>query len=193
MEQSLDMTLFTVTKYVLVYSTGPQEGIRMTITLKRKIMSEMMTTYFPSLLLMMITYATTFFKPFFFEAALSVNLTTMLVMTTIFISKMEGLPPTSATKMIDYWLILCQLVPFAQVVLLTIKENLREEEQEQNLALEGDQMIQLAATKDNSKVDVEDVSTPKEVWTMSEMKPSKAGSLTMLTMIGKFSHMVTNF
>ena len=102
----------------------------MVITLKRKIMSEMMTTYFPSLLLMMITYATTFFKPFFFEAALSVNLTTMLVMTTIFISKMEGLPPTSATKMIDYWLILCQLVPFAQVVLLTAMEYLREEEQE---------------------------------------------------------------
>ena len=36
----------------------------------------------------------------------------------------------SATKMIDYWLILCQLVPFAQVVLLTAMEFLREEEQE---------------------------------------------------------------
>ena len=71
-----------------------------------------------------------FFKPVFFEAALSVNLTTMLVMTTIFISKMEGLPPTSATKMIDYWLVLCQLVPFAQVVLLTAMEFLREEKQE---------------------------------------------------------------
>merc|ERR1712092_3528 len=106
----------------------PRKGVKMTIKMKRKIMSEMMTTYFPSLLLMMITYATTFFKPFFFEAALSVNLTTMLVMTTIFISKMEGLPPTSATKMIDYWLILCQLVPFAQVVLLTAIEYLREEE-----------------------------------------------------------------
>ena len=134
MEQSLDMTLFTVTNYVLVYSTGPQEGIRMTITLKRKIMSEMMTTYFPSLLLMMITYATTFFKPFFFEAALSVNITTMLVMTTIFISKMEGLPPTSATKMIDYWLILCQLVPFIQVVLVTALEFLRDDVLVQNHA-----------------------------------------------------------
>ena len=61
-------------------------------------MSDMMTTFFPSLLLLMITFATTFFKPFFFKAALSVNLTTMLVMT-IFISKMEGL---FATKMIDY-------------------------------------------------------------------------------------------
>ena len=100
----------------------------MVVVMKRKITSEMMTTYFPSLLLTAITFATTFFKPFFFEAALSVNLTTMPVMTTIFISKMESLPPTSATKMIDYWLILCQLVPFAEVVLLTCMENLREEE-----------------------------------------------------------------
>ena len=127
MKQSPDMTLFSVTNYVLVNNSRSGEGIHMMITLKRKIMSEMMTTYFPSLLLMMITYATTFFKPFFFEAALSVNLTTMLVMTTIFISKMEGLPPTSATKMIDYWLILCQLVPFVQVVLLTAMEYLRED------------------------------------------------------------------
>ena len=91
-------------------------------------MSEMMTTYFPSLLLMMITYATTFFKPFFFEAALSVNLTTMLVMTTIFISKMEGLPPTSDIKMIDIWLVLCQMVPFAEVVLLTAMEYHRRDD-----------------------------------------------------------------
>ena len=183
-KQSLDMVLFTITDYDLVNATYPGEGIRMTITLKRKIMSEMMTTYFPSLLLMMITYATTFFKPFFFEAALSVNLTTMLVMTTIFISKMEGLPPTSATKMIDYWLILCQLVPFAQVVLLTIKENLREEEQEQNLALERDQIQQPEATKDNSKVNMEVDGTPREAWTISEIRLSKAGSLTVLNMIG---------
>ena len=71
---------------------------------------------------MMITYATTFFKPFFFEAALSVNLTTMLVMTTIFISKMESLPPTSNIKMLDFWLIFCQIIPFAEVVLLTAME-----------------------------------------------------------------------
>merc|ERR1712214_217699 len=84
-----------------------------------------MTTYFPTLLLTAITFATTFFKPFFFEAALSVNLTTMLVMTTIFISKMESLPPTSDIKMIDIWLILCQMVPFAEVVLLTAMEYYR--------------------------------------------------------------------
>ena len=91
-----------------------------------------MTTYFPSLLLIAITYATTFFKPFFFEAALSVNLTTMLVMTTIFISKMESLPPTSDIRMIDVWLILSQLLPFIEVVLLTAMEYFRETEMDEN-------------------------------------------------------------
>ena len=125
MNQTLDMTLFLITDYVL--ENAPKGGIIMTITMKRKILSEMMTTFFPSLLLMMITYATTFFKPFFFEAALSVNLTTMLVMTTIFISKMEGLPPTSDIKMIDIWLVLCQMVPFAEVILLTAMEYNRKD------------------------------------------------------------------
>ena len=57
----------------------------------------------------------------------------MLVITTIFISKMEGLPPTSDIKMIDYWLILCQLVPFAEVVLITALEYLREEDNDDDV------------------------------------------------------------
>ena len=101
MEQEADMNLFYIMEHHLVNTSHPRKGVSMDIKFKRKIMSEMMTTYLPSILLMMITYATTFFKPFFFEAALSVNLTTMLVMTTIFISKMESLPPTSDIKMID--------------------------------------------------------------------------------------------
>ena len=120
------MNLFNIIGYHLVAYNSKKE-LRMTIVIRRKIMSEMMTTYSPSLLLMMITFATTFFKPFFFEAALSVNLTTMLVMTTIFISKMESLPVTSDIKMIDIWLIFCQLVPFTEVVLLTSLEHLRDD------------------------------------------------------------------
>ena len=53
-------------------------------------------------------------------------MTTMLVMTTIFISKMESLPPTSDIKMIDIWLIFCQIFPFVEVVLLTAMEYHRE-------------------------------------------------------------------
>merc|ERR1719350_917297 len=118
--------MFEITLWSLDYNEN-HDGLRVLIVMKRKFVSEIMTTYFPSFLLMAITFATTFFKPFFFEAALSVNLTTMLVMTTIFISKMEGLPPTSDIKMIDIWLVLCQMVPFAEVILLTAMEYQREE------------------------------------------------------------------
>ena len=129
MNQEVDMPIFQITDWNLDQKSfrDAKQGISMRVVLKRKITSEMMTTFFPSLLLTAITFATTFFKPFFFEAALSVNLTTMLVMTTIFISKMEGLPPTSDIKMIDIWLVLCQMVPFAEVILLTAMEYHREE------------------------------------------------------------------
>ena len=127
MTQRLDMIIFQNINWGLERSMfgSDKEGVVMTIVMKRKITSEMMTTYFPSLLLTAIIFATTFFKPIFFEAALSVNLTTMLVLTTIFISKMEGLPPTSDIKMIDIWLVFCQLVPFTEVVLLTAMEYCR--------------------------------------------------------------------
>ena len=127
MHQQTNMNMFQITHWGLDYD-GNYNKLRVLIVLRRKIMSEIMTTYFPSILLLAITFATTFFKPFFFEAALSVNLTTMLVMTTIFISKMESLPPTSDIKMIDFWLVICQMVPFAEVVLLTAMEYQRKEE-----------------------------------------------------------------
>ena len=124
MSQRVDMPIFQLTNWKLETRTFDEhkQGLSMTVVMKRKITSEMMTTYFPTIMLTTITFATTFFKPYFFEAALTVNLTTMLVMTTIFISKMDGLPPTSAIKMIDIWLIMCQLVPFCEVVLLTAIE-----------------------------------------------------------------------
>ena len=57
----------------------------MEIVFKRILTNEVLTTYLPSSLLLGIVYATTFFKQFFFEAALTVNLTVMLVITTLFI------------------------------------------------------------------------------------------------------------
>jgi hypothetical protein len=50
----------------------------------------------------------------------------MLVMTTIFMGVMQSLPTTAYVKMVDIWLIGCQLVPFVEVVLLTAMEYFRE-------------------------------------------------------------------
>ena len=134
MKESLELSIFQIKdwKFEEKGNSNETKTLKMTMVLKRKIQSELMTTYFPTLLLTAITFATTFFKPFFFEAALSVNLTTMLVMTTIFMSKMESLPPTSDIKMIDIWLILCQIYPFVEVVLLTAMEYQRTEKNERS-------------------------------------------------------------
>ena len=84
---------FTVTNLTL---TKNEIGnmVYMASKLKRKIATELLTTY----------------------------LTIMLVMTTIFTSKIEELPPTSDMKMIDIWLIFCLVVPFLEVILRTAIE-----------------------------------------------------------------------
>ena len=125
-----DLTMFTITDLRL---QKRKEQVHMVINLKRKIQTELLTTYLPTLLLLAVSYATTFFKPMYFEASLTVNLTIMLVMTTIFTSKIEELPPTSDTKMIDIWLIFCLLVPFSFTLVQTGIECFREEEKEETL------------------------------------------------------------
>ena len=44
-----------------------------------------LATYLPSFLLLLMSYATAHFKPFYFEAAVTVNLSILLVTTTLFI------------------------------------------------------------------------------------------------------------
>ena len=98
----------------------------MKIVIKRVMMNEILTTYLPTTLLMIIVYTTPFFKAKNFETSLSVNLSVMFVMTTLFVSVMEKLPQTSYVRMVDIWLIFGQLLPFLQVVLTTFKEACRD-------------------------------------------------------------------
>ena len=84
-----DLIMFTITDLRLEKSS---QQVHMVLSLKRKVQTEMVTTYLPNLLLLAITYATTFFKPAFLEASLTENLTIMLVMITIFTSEVEELP-----------------------------------------------------------------------------------------------------
>ena len=94
----------------------------MKVVFKRVIMNEVLTTYLPTALLIIISYSTTFFSDQYFEANLTVNLSVMFVMTTLFVSVMEKLPRTSYIRMVDVWLIYGQLFPFLEVVLVTFAE-----------------------------------------------------------------------
>ena len=113
--------MFTITNLTLT-KEGNRNMVSMAIKLKRKVVTELVTTYLPTILLLLITFTTIFFDADLFGDAIAVNLTIMLVMTTIFTSKIEELPPTSDLKMLDYWLIFCLVVPFLEVILRTAIE-----------------------------------------------------------------------
>ena len=129
MEEELELTMYIIQKWLLVRDVDDQSGqasVKFIVVLERRIMSELLGTYLPTVLLLGITFCTTFFKAEYFEAALTVNLTNMLVLTTIFISVMQTLPKTAYVKHIDLWLIFCQMIPFTEVILITAAETLRE-------------------------------------------------------------------
>ena len=115
-ENDKDLTMFVI-KDLSLSKRGAL--VVMDIVLKRKISKELLTTFLPTVLLLLITFTSILFDENLFGDALAVNLTIMLVMTTIFTSKIEGLPSTSDTKMIDIWLIFCLIVPFLDVILRT--------------------------------------------------------------------------
>ena len=124
MELSLEdkeLTTFTMTDLVL-RNDANGNMVYMALKLKRKVATELLTTYLPTILLLLISFTTIFFDRELFGDATQVNLTIMLVMTTIFTSKIEELPPTSDMKMIDIWLIFCLVVPFTAVILKTAIE-----------------------------------------------------------------------
>ena len=120
-DEDKDLTMFKVTNLTLTNEEN-RNMVSMAIKLKRKVVTELLTTYLPTTLLLLITLVTIFFDKDLFGDAIAVNLTIMLVMTTIFTSKIEELPPTSDMKMIDIWLIFCLVVPFLEVILRTAIE-----------------------------------------------------------------------
>ena len=124
-----DLTMFTVTNLTL---TKKEIGnmVYMALKLKRKIATELLTTYLPTILLLLITFTTIFFEKDLFGDVIAVNLTIMLVMTTIFTSKIEELPPTSDMKMIDIWLISCLVIPFLEVFELQLRHLRRKGHQD---------------------------------------------------------------
>ena len=120
-DEDKDLTMFTITNLTLAKRRN-RNMVSMAIELKRKVVTELLTTYLPTILLLLITFTTIFFDKELFGDVIAVNLTIMLVMTTIFTSKIEELPPTSDMKMIDIWLIFCLVVPFLEVILRTAIE-----------------------------------------------------------------------
>ena len=69
-QDAVELPLYNIVGWELTQRNMdcPEEGIRMVVVLRRKPWREVFTTYLPTILLMMTTYVTTFFKSEFFEA-----------------------------------------------------------------------------------------------------------------------------
>ena len=148
-DEDKDLTMFTITNLTLTKADNTNL-VYMAIKLKRKIATELLTTYFPTILLLLITFTTIFFDKDLFGDVIAVNLTIMLVMTTIFTSKIEELPPTSDMKMLDIWLICCLVIPFLEVILRTTIECL---DCGCNICTEKDAKKNKADVEDRKKVE----------------------------------------
>jgi hypothetical protein len=65
------------------FTSGDRRGVRVLVMLGRRLLSNVLTVYVPTVLLNVMGHVTVYFKPFFFEAIITVNLTVMLVLTTM--------------------------------------------------------------------------------------------------------------
>ena len=105
-----------------------KKGVKVSIQFGRRLLGTILTVYVPTILLNIIGYSTNYFKDFFFEAVVTINLTCMLVLVTLFISVSDSLPKTSYIKMIDFWLIFNLILPFIEVLLHTYIEYLNQDD-----------------------------------------------------------------
>ena len=103
------------------------QGLKVDIVFGRRVLATILTTYLPTILLCFVCFSTNYFKAFFFEAIVTVNLTSLLVLTTLFISVFNSLPTTAYVKMIDIWLIFTLFIPFCEVLLHTLVRTRRME------------------------------------------------------------------
>ncbi len=101
----IDLTQYFVKDVSMNQTTLPSgaQAVAVDITFSRRVFSTVLTTYLPTFLLCMVCFSTNHFKAFFFEAIVTVNLTSMLVVTTFFVSISNTLPTTAYIKMIDIW------------------------------------------------------------------------------------------
>ena len=74
---------FVRNKYMVQNIIEEQKGVRAYFVLGRRLLSNILTVYLPTILLNIMGHLTVYFEPYFFEAIITVNLTVMLVLTTM--------------------------------------------------------------------------------------------------------------
>ena len=87
------------------------------ISLGRSLMSVILTTMLPTIILILVTLSTNYYNKQHFKTIIPVNLTSLLSMVTLYVGMSARLPQTSYLKMIDVWLFFSLFVPFINIIL----------------------------------------------------------------------------
>ena len=87
----------------------------------RDIKSIILNTYLPTFILTLINQLTNYYIGYeMFEAIITINATTLLTLTSLFISVFDSLPQTTNIKMIDIWMLVTFVYPFLIIIIHTL-------------------------------------------------------------------------
>ena len=175
------------------YGEGNRQGQKVEITLGRRVLNQILTTFMPTTLMCLVAFSTNFFRvreivsemkqiylnfcffqPSYFDTVVAVNITLLLVLTALFISILDSMPRTSYVKMIDIWLIFCLLIPLAEILFHAVLDKYRYD-----VELEEEQMMELAKL------------SPKLAMAPKEKLEKKKGTLGLLEKLGMFGFPIT--
>ena len=91
----------------LLAGDQPTVGLVYTAELRRNILSILLVTYLPTLLMNLINQATNYISsPEKYELIITVNITCMMVLTSVYLSVSSSLPTTADIKPVEWWLLL---------------------------------------------------------------------------------------
>lgn len=108
---------------LLYDNSGEFSEARVRIPLMRRAGYAILNIYTPSLILLVISYVSLFFRPHIFEVRVMTTLTSLLVMATLFTQVSSSLPKTSYFKMVDVWLLFCIVISFLIIIFHAIIDN----------------------------------------------------------------------
>ena len=115
---SIDLTEYYIISFDTFRKTS--SGVEVEIVFGRRINNKFVTIYLPSILITLISFATNYFPEVSFEANVTVNLSTLLILITMFVNISGSLPKTTYIKYVDIWFIFSIMFPFVEVILHTI-------------------------------------------------------------------------
>ena len=128
-----ELSLYYVSNITITTDDIPQGSnnhgrrVSVTVVMQRQLLANIINVFIPTVLMTLIGHCTNYFEERHFDAVVTLNLTTMLLLTTMFATVNAHLPTTSYIKMIDIWLCVNLFIPCIEILLHVYMNTLRED------------------------------------------------------------------